>query len=141
MKYKYMTLDDIKPFEGLMRRLGVSKVSRGVTPKQGFLQTYKEERRRATKDLEKHNPNQYEKQLVIEMLTIELLDIRCVKGTGETWHEKRNKFLARHLGAVKKNNEVLFVDGMPTRRTLSFYAWAYDPSPKDTKKYMKKKQE
>ena len=33
MMYKYMTLDEIKPFEGLMRDLGVSKVSRGVTPK------------------------------------------------------------------------------------------------------------
>ena len=118
MKYKYMTLDEIKHFERLMRRLGVSKVSRGVTPKQGFLQTYKEEKG-----------------------SIKRIKIRCVKYSGETWHEKRNKFLARHLGAVKKNNEVLFVDGMPTRRTLSFYAWAYDPSPKDTKKYMKKKQE
>ena len=112
-KYKYMTLKNIKLFEPLMRDLGVSKVSRGVTPKQGFLQTYKQERG-----------------------SIKRMQIRCVKGTGETWHDKRNKFLARHLGAVKKNKELHFQNGIPTRRTLALYAWAFDPSPKDTKKYI-----
>ena len=115
MMYKYMTLDEIKPFEGLMRDLGVSKVSRGVTPKQGFLQTYKQERG----DLER-------------------MKTRCIKYSGETWHKKRNKFLARHLGAVMKNHELHFQNGIPTRRTLAFYAWAYDPSPKDTKKYLER---
>ena len=70
MKYKYMTLDEIKPFEGLMRRLGVSKVSRGVTPKQGFLQTFKQERG-----------------------NIDRMQIRCVKGTGQTWMKKETNFL------------------------------------------------
>lgn len=109
-----MKLKDIEYFLPLMEKLQVSKVSRGKTEKQGFFQTYKEE-----------------KGNVLRMKK------RGVKNTTMTWHEKRKSFIKRHLGAVKKNQEKFYISGVPTRRTLSFYAWAYDPSPKDTKKYIK----
>ena len=111
--YRYMKLEKIKVFEPLMKAKKVSKISRGLTPKQGFLQTYKQEKG-----------------------NIERMKKRTVKNTGQTWHEKRELFISRHMGAVEKNNELLFINGIPTRRTLALYAWAFDPSPKDTKKYL-----
>jgi hypothetical protein len=51
------------------------------------------------------------------------------------WMHRRENFIKRNLAKVEKTEERMFdVSGLPTRRTLSLYAWGYDPSPRDTRK-------
>lgn len=45
----------------------------------------------------------------------------------QTWAERRNSFIRRHMGQVKANNEKLFKNGKPTRRHLSLISWGYTP--------------
>ena len=46
--------------------------------------------------------------------------------------EKRNSYITQQ---ANNNNESLYkADGQPTIRTLSFYAWAFDPSPQLTRR-------
>jgi len=53
----------------------------------------------------------------------------------EKWLRRRENFIKRHMAQVILTDESLYdIDNLPTRRTLSFFAWGYDPSPKDTRK-------
>lgn len=55
------------------------------------------------------------------------------------WRGKRDGFVARHMGQVKKNNEPLWTkDGHPTRRHLALIMWAYSPQPAKLQAYLQK---
>lgn len=43
------------------------------------------------------------------------------------WHAKRNAFIKRHMAQVDQRDEVLYKNGLPTRRHLALVAWAYSP--------------
>lgn len=47
----------------------------------------------------------------------------------DEWAAKREAFIARHIGYVKKNGEKLWDDKGPTRRHLALIMWAYSPTP------------
>ena len=54
------------------------------------------------------------------------------------WIIRRQGFLSRHMAFVKKNNELLWKDGYPTRRHLALIMWAYSPDVKRLYKLMSK---
>jgi hypothetical protein len=111
-KYPYMGLSGILDFEKDMQDQNVSVISRS----RGFLKRYKEVKGR---------PH--------EMGYMKTPYMR-------KWTQHREAFLDRTLAKIKKNNELLYKDdGQPTRRTLSLYAWAFDPSPQTTRKARIKK--
>lgn len=111
-KYPYMLLSHIEMFEDDMKQKKVSKVSR----ERGFLKRYKEVQGKP------HD-----------------MGYRYKNRTHKWLHEREN-FIKRHLAQVIKKNEPLYdQNGMPTRRTLSFYAWAFDPMPQMTRKARLKK--
>lgn len=101
MAYAWMQLDDILDFVPLMRAEGVSKVARSS---RGFLTAY----RRAKGKPEKLGIDAYSRQ---------------------DWVQRRNSFVARHMGQITKRSEPLWHDGEPTRRHLALIAWAYTPDP------------
>lgn len=43
------------------------------------------------------------------------------------WKKRRQDFIKRHMAQVKKRNEPLMKNGMPTRRHLALIMWAYSP--------------
>ena len=117
-RYKYMSLDEIEPFESLMDKKKVSLVARGLTPSKqtntGFLVAYK----RAKGDIP----------------TIEQMK----NGFGDqTWGERRHGFVARHAEQMK-NERAFDENGDPTRRHLGLIAWAYTPFPKKIKDWISK---
>ena len=106
-KYEYMPLFKIKDFEPSMKKQGVSIVSRT----KGFL-----------KRLKKVN-GRYERMGYVS------------RNHYEKWLQRRENFIKRHLAQVEKRDESLYdVKGLPSRRTLMFYSWGFDPSPRDTRK-------
>jgi len=111
--YPYMLLSHIELFEDDMKEQDVSKVSR----ERGFLKRYKEVQGKPH-DMGYVNKKNY-----------------------ELWLRRRENFIKRHMAQVTKNNEQLFDnDGNPSRRMLSFYAWAFDPIPQLTRRARLKKQ-
>lgn len=108
-KYRYMPLNQILEFEQMMKEKGVSKISRS----KGFLKKLKSVK------------GQYD-----SMKYVKRYDNKY-----EKWLHKRENFLARTLGAVKSRGESFYVDGEPTRRTLSLYAWGFNPDIANTRKY------
>jgi len=107
-KFEKMPLFKIRDFEQLMKKENVSRVSR----EKGFLKRLK------------FVNGRYERLGYVDF-----------KKNRETWLQRRENFIKRHLAQVIKRNEPLYtIEGLPTRRTLSFYAWGFDPSPKDTRK-------
>jgi len=106
-KYAYMPLFKIKDFEPMMQDKKVSVVSRT----KGFLRRLKFVRGR------------YDRMGYVSTKNY------------EKWLQRRENFINRHLAQVEKRDEPLYdINNMPTRRTLSFYAWGFDPSPRDTRK-------
>lgn len=104
--YAWMSVSDIEDYEPDMERLKVSEVARGVKPSsqtdRGFLEVYK--------DVQDPNEMEY---------------IMATKN--QSWAERRNSFIARHLVQYEKN---------PTeRRKLALIAWAYNPDKKYGMKY------
>ena len=55
----------------------------------------------------------------------------------QTWGERRNSFIKRHMGQIKANNEKLFKNGQPTRRHLSLISWGYTPQRSRLEKWSK----
>lgn len=92
-QYRWLPLRQALSYEDEMERLGVSKVARSP---RGFLAAYKHHRTAAAT---KKAP---------------------VPGyPGQTWGERRNAFIGRHLPQYRAN---------PTeRRRLALIAWAYAP--------------
>ena len=111
-KYPYMSLSQIKDFEKDMEDQNVSVISRS----RGFLKRYKEVNGIPSKMGYRDKP--YLRK----------------------WLHERELFLNRTLGKIRSTNEILYKDDdQPTRRTLSLYAWAFDPSPQRTRKARIKK--
>ena len=113
-KYPYMGLSVINDFLDDMRKENVSEISRT----RGFLKRYKE----------------------VNGQPFKMGYMKIEKYPYKKWLQHRELFLDRTLAKVQKNNEVLYdKEGQPTRRTLSLYAWAFDPSPQRTRKARLKK--
>ena len=45
----------------------------------------------------------------------------------ESWFDRRNNFVQRHMAQARKNREKLFQRGVPSKRMLGLIAWAYVP--------------
>jgi hypothetical protein len=104
----WLTLDEIEPFVPLMEKQGVSKVARS---KRGFLTAYRKakgHRKRLGSDPK----------------------------FGQNWAQRRNNFVARHMGQITKRGEDLWRYGNPTRRHMALIAWAYTPDPEGVKKWI-----
>lgn len=111
MLYKWLDLSSILPFVPIMEEQGVSKVARGETPskqtREGFLEAYQST---------KGSPDKMARRLTGRSAT-------------ETWANRRDQFIKRHHGQVKKKKEKLWKkDGNPTRRHLALIAWAWSPA-------------
>jgi hypothetical protein len=104
----WLTLDEIEPFVPLMEKQGVSKVARS---KRGFLTAY-----RKTKGHRKR--------------------LGSDPKFGQNWAQRRNNFVARHMGQITKRGEDLWRYGNPTRRHMALIAWAYTPDPEGVKKWI-----
>jgi hypothetical protein len=53
------------------------------------------------------------------------------------WWERRNEFVSRHMGQVKKRGEKLWKpNGDPTKRHLGLIAWAYTPDPAGVRRWL-----
>jgi len=106
-EYPYMPLFKIKEFLPMMKSRKVSIVSR----EKGFLKRLIDVNGR------------YDRMGYVD------------KTHYEKWLRRRENFIKRHMAQVILTDESLYdIDNLPTRRTLSFFAWGYDPSPKDTRK-------
>ena len=90
--YRWMPLKDVLRYEPEMERLNVSAVARSP---RGFLTAYKQGRTAAaTKKM-------------------------MVPDRAQTWAERRNQFIARHLPQYERHPSY--------RRSLALVAWAYRP--------------
>jgi len=97
----YLALGVVDNLVPVMRQRGVSRVARSA---RGFLAAYRKARGRHTQ-------------------------IGKDAG-GVAWRDRRNAFVARHMGQVVQCGEPLWGgDGSPTRRHLALVAWAYSPEP------------
>jgi hypothetical protein len=108
-KYRYMPLNQILEFEQMMIDKGVSKISRT----RGFLKKLKR----------------------VKGVYDNLGYVKKYDTAHEKWLYRRENFIARNLGAVKSRGESHFVGGEPTRRTLSLYAWGFNPDIANTRRY------
>lgn len=98
----WLPLNEIEPWVPLMRAWGVSTVARGP---RGFLPAYR--RARGQQDA---------------------MRSASPRGRRESWWQRRNAFVARHMAQVKASGESLWLpNGYPTRRHLALIAWAYSP--------------
>lgn len=122
MRYQWMTLKDVLRSLHAMDKQGVSEVARGkkdsTQTKEGFVEAY--------------------------IATDGSIDRMGKRLTGrndhETWSDRRNQFVARHLEQMRKGDtykDGWKPDGEPTRRHLGLIAWAYTPSPKRLAKWLK----
>lgn len=111
----YMTLAAANFFLKYAKARGVSKVARGesksAVTKIGFMQAYA----KAKGDHKK---------------------LRTMMATPrQTWDERRNNFVARHMAQVNLRGEQLYEQsgkykGWPTRRHLGLIMWAMTPDPR-----------
>jgi hypothetical protein len=111
----YMTLPAANFFLKYAKDRGVSKVARGesksTVTKIGFMQAYA----KAKGD---------HKKLKTMMAT-----------PTQTWDERRNNFVARHMAQLDAHGEALYetsgkYKGWPTRRHLGLIMWAMTPDPR-----------
>ena len=94
-KFRWIPLREVLAYEPEMERLGVSPVARSP---RGFLTAYKAGRTAAA---------------------TKRTAVPDHSGTPQTWGQRREQFIARHLAQYEKN---------PTyRRWLALVAWAYRP--------------
>lgn len=104
-----MPLNQILEFEQMMIDKGVSKISRT----RGFLNKLKR----------------------VKGVYENMGYVKRHDKAHEKWLHRRENFIARNLGAVKSRGESHFVRGEPTRRTLSLYAWGFNPDIPNTRRY------
>ncbi len=108
---QWLPLSSIQPVVAEMEAEGVSEVARS---KRGFLTAYK----RVRGDVRKLGRD---------------------PAFGQDWVQRRNNFVKRHMGQIRKRGEPLWVDGRPSRRHLALIAWAYSPTEAKLKKYTQAK--
>jgi hypothetical protein len=112
----WLELHEIKPFLPLAEKLDVSPVARGYDDfgNPGFLLQYQEV---------KGIPENLDHRFYSE---------------NQTWAERRDGFVKRHMAQVKKKKEPLWTpEGDPTRRHLALIVWAYTPTLKRLKQWIK----
>ena len=105
-----------------MDKKGVSKVARGkedsTQTREGFVEAY-----------------------IATNGSIEKMRKRLTgRNDHETWSDRRNQFVARHLEQMRKGDtysDGWLPSGEPTPRHLGLIAWAYSPSPKRLQKWLK----
>lgn len=57
----------------------------------------------------------------------------------QSWRDRRNNFLKRHVAQVKAAGEPLWTpQGRPTRRHLALAVWAYSPHPEQIQHWLSK---
>tara|TARA_R100000406_G_C3114280_1_gene125142 strand:+ start:1866 stop:4082 length:2217 start_codon:yes stop_codon:yes gene_type:complete len=121
MRYNWLSLNDVLRSVPAMDRYHVSEVARGVQPskqtKEGFVEAY-----------------------IASNGSISKMKKRLTgRNNHETWSDRRNQFIARHLEQMRANDTYSTgwtPKGEPTRRHLGLIAWAYSPSPKRLKKWL-----
>ena len=72
--------------------------------------------------------------------SVRKMQTRLTGQSDQTWGKRRDEFIARHLKQMRKNDTYKSgwkPNGEPTRRHLGLIAWAYTPSPKRLKKWLK----
>lgn len=57
---------------------------------------------------------------------------------GQTWAQRRDAFVARHMAQVERRGEVLWDSrGRPSRRHLALAVWAYSPDPVQLRRWLR----
>jgi hypothetical protein len=56
-----------------------------------------------------------------------------------TKRKKRDTFIRRQMGIVRKRKEPLWKDGAPTRRHFSLIMWAFSPTPEELKRWLQER--
>lgn len=108
--YPAMALSDISFWEPLAERWRVSEVARG--------------KRRP--ELRGKMPRDWPRSF---MLVYKRAGGKITR-MPEWWQKERERFIARHMAQVRRQNETLWrADGLPTRRHLALIFWAYSPDP------------
>lgn len=103
----FLPLNTVLAFEPLAQKKKVSSVARGP---EGFLRQYEDV---------SGNPE-----------ALRSMPVRVEKTGGQTWMQKRNGFVARHMAQINNRGEPLWdKKGNPTRRHLALIMWAYTPDP------------
>jgi hypothetical protein len=124
---KWMSLESANMFCSLSDERGVSEVARGkkksMQSDMGFMQAYNLARGRID--------------------TMKKMPVCKKKPDGQTWFERRNNFVQRHVAQIRERGEDLFehtgrYKGLPTRRHLALIMWAYSPCPKKAVGALKK---
>lgn len=122
-EYPWLSLDLVDRSEPAMRREGVSKVARGAQKstqtREGFMQAYRRTGGSKAK-----------------------MRTRSTGHGDQTWAERRQGFIARHLKQMKSadgNPSGWTPSGEPTRRHLGLVAWAYSPTPGKLRKWLARK--
>lgn len=104
---EWLTLDEVEAALPAMRHFDAARVARGdqrsTQTGDGFLPNY----RKAKGSKAKMKQRQAR--------------------SNETWFDRRNNFVKRHMAQARKNRENLFPNGIPSKRMLGLIAWAYVP--------------
>ena len=123
-RFKWISLDLVESFRDEMEKRGVSKVARGEmssnVTKEGFMEAY-EATNGSIPAMKRRKTG------------------RITNGKEiETWNDRRNQFVARHLKGMRTDKYSSGWDdkGNPTNRHLGLIAWAYSPSPKRLEKWL-----
>jgi hypothetical protein len=115
----WLSLALVKKAEPHIAARGVSKVARGQQSSsvtgEGFLQAYK-----ATKG------------------SVAAMRERSAT-ENQTWAERRQGFISRHMGQAQANGESLWDGDEPSKRHLGLIAWAYSPHPDRVRKWLARK--
>lgn len=73
---------------------------------------------------------------------LESLPVEPTVEDGQTWMQKRNGFVSRHMRQIEERGEPLFDDdGEPTRRHWSLVMWAYSPDPDGVMEWIEEQEE
>jgi hypothetical protein len=114
--YPWMKLADTEAFVPLARKTKTSVVARSP---RGFYAAFKRAKGAKSKMGRTHKDTPG-------------------RGSSYMWWQRRNEFVARHMGQVRKNGERLWKpNGDPTKRHLGLIMWAYTPDPAGVRRWLK----
>lgn len=110
--YPWLRLDTVEAAIPAMVSEGVSEVARSS---RGFIQAYRRAGGRAEPLRTMRDPE-----------------------SGQTWWNKRNGFVARHLAQLEAEGGGWEASGEPTRRHLALVAWAYSPDAAGLRQWLQR---
>lgn len=74
----------------------------------------------------------------LDLTDAELHELGPSKYPKQTWAQRRDGFIARHMAQARAQGEPLWTKrGTPTRRHLALAVWAYSPWPRDLEKWLR----